>query len=627
MGKERKITMGKSLSSGKLGSSLGGTTSNSSTSYMSCTSKVLMPSAYDLPPADTRRIRKITDTSAWTPGMIYVRDFQTQNHDSYVDPQEHLKALDAEDDLEEAKRNQGDKRRQEKRMEAVEKLGNIARTKFGSMTNMLKAFKKNTGDTITLPEFAEHLRRRNMDQLMPVEEQELVFEQLKASARGSISAGNLSKTVDESVAPADKSSDAYMMREFLAQQLKEHRKETEENGADSNHAVVGTADQMKKATGMKTFDLDVGAEEMDHVVEEMFKKKHTLQSHNKFSRYLRMTNVKLHAIPFYDMRQDDLDLLKKRAKALGEQAADPNISGKLKTLKDKRRSEIENDLKVGLESRHLLQQADAAKYSLTKEQPGLFSPVKPGSRIHSASTPNLHQHQPTSPHGHGHGHGDSGQGQGQPHSLDESFDSQGFGTGTGTGGDWGSSGGVDAGDSIAESAATAIFGESDASMYNSTYSEYYPPLKYEVNKPITRDIISDADLRVKLRNQRRAVRHQRTVNNLNVTQERLEREKLDKQSRAIRREQTMTEDMIRYKTEVFLHDLKCYKKQPLQTMARKPNLTKSDQMWGGQMSFDSRGGEESRDFQSTFKGSFVEPPTQQQPTLDLDRRISQIFNE
>ena len=42
-------------------------------------------------------------------------------------------------------------------------------------------------------------------------------------------------------------------------------------------AVVGTADAMKRATGMRTFDLDVGAEEMDDVVEELFKKKHTLQ--------------------------------------------------------------------------------------------------------------------------------------------------------------------------------------------------------------------------------------------------------------------------------------------------------------------------------------------------------------
>ena len=62
-------------------------------------------------------------------------------------------------------------------------------------------------------------------------------------------------------------------------------------------------------------------------------------------------------------------------------------------------------------------------------------------------------------------------------------------------------------------------------------------------------------------------------------------------------------------------------------MAKKPNLTKSDQMWGGQMSFDARGGDESRDFQSTFGSSFVSPPERQQPTLDLEKRIGQIFNE
>ena len=54
-----------------------------------------------------------------------------------------------------------------------------------------------------------------------------------------------------------------------------------------------------------------------------------------------------------------------------------------------------------------------------------------------------------------------------------------------------------------DSTAAALGGEMDPSMYNSTYSEYYPPLNYEPNKPITRNNISDADAKYKLKLERR----------------------------------------------------------------------------------------------------------------------------
>ena len=111
-------------------------------------------------------------------------------------------------------------------------------------------------------------------------------------------------------------------------------------------------------------------------------------------------------------------------------------------------------------------------------------------------------------------------------------------------------------------------------MFNSTYSEYYPPLKYEPNMPVTRDNVSDADARYKILKERRRRRASRTKANLQVTKDRLEMQELDALSRSLRRSQSVNEDQIRYQSTIFLNDLKCYKKQPLTRMAKKPNLYK-----------------------------------------------------
>ena len=110
-----------------------------------------------------------------------------------------------------------------------------------------------------------------------------------------------------------------------------------------------------------------------------------------------------------------------------------------------------------------------------------------------------------------------------------------------------------------DSAASALGGETDSSMFTSTYSEYYPPLKYEPNMPVTRDNVSDADARNKILNERRRRRAARTKANLQVTKDRLEMQELDAMSRSLRRSQSVNEDQIRYQSTIFLNDLKCYK--------------------------------------------------------------------
>lgn len=590
----------------------------STNTYKSQTSKMITPAAFHLPPADQRRKRRIKETSAWTPGAVYVRDFSTNFTDSWEDPAVYSASVDAEDLAMDAKRAAWEESRMAQRRAALEKLSGLATLKYGNMANMLRTFKKNTGDTITLPEFAEHLRRRNLDALLPQEDVELVWEQLKSTARGSVDVSSLNKAVDETTAHevTGDDKDMFELREFLAQQVEERRVQQASNPHTPKDLPSGMHDQdehLKEALGQKSYGLSIGAEEMDNVVEDLFQKKHTKDSHAKFSRFLRMTNVKLNAIPFYDLRSDELSRLKLRASTLGEELVHPQLTHSLRELKESRRALIEDDLRnsriMKIESQH----NDELKYSLTKAPSGAFSPVKaPRNLAHSASTGAI----PSSSRSMGDAGGGITTGSGRFHETAEANT-----TGIGE-----EKMHVDV-DVMPETAAGAIFGSPDESMYNSTYSEYYPPLRYEPNKPITREIVSDADQKCRLRNQRRKLRQLRTETNTNVTKNRLELDRLDALSRQLNGERGRTEDMIRYQTTVFLHDLKQYKKQPLQTMSLKPNLTKSDAMWGGSMRYEGgRNAGETRDFVTTFKGGFMGHPPKAEPTIDIEARVRAMYS-
>jgi hypothetical protein len=44
------------------------------------------------------------------------------------------------------------------------------------------------------------------------------------------------------------------------------------------------------------------------LIEDIYHKRSTKESTESFARYLRFSNLRLHAIPFYDLRKDDLQV-------------------------------------------------------------------------------------------------------------------------------------------------------------------------------------------------------------------------------------------------------------------------------------------------------------------------------
>ena len=93
--------------------------------------------------------------------------------------------------------------------------------------------------------------------------------------------------------------------------------------------------------------------------------------------------------------------------------------------------------------------------------------------------------------------------------------------------------------------------------------------------------------------------------NLEVTKTRLEYEALQKEIRAMRRQQSRIEDNIRYKTNVLLQDLQAFRTLPLQRMAKRQNIELAERMWAG--SHDKTTVQlvpDERDFRSTYNASF-----------------------
>jgi hypothetical protein len=163
--------------------------------------------------------------------------------------------------------------------------------------------------------------------------------------------------------------------------------------------------------------------------------------------------------------------------------------------------------------------------------------------------------------------------------------------------------------------------------YHTTNFDYYPPLIYQPSMPITRALVSDADAREEHKKSQRERRHRRKEENLSVTRERLQREELEKESREIKWRQKVNDDMIKFCTTVFVHDLKSFRKQPLQMMMKKPSLTRSDHMWTGTIGRDKVS--EDRDFNTTYGASFETPASMGplHPPIVLEDRVSAIFGK
>jgi len=112
---------------------------NSSISSYSSSHSIVVPVGHKQTIPALEKRRKIVDTSTWMPGMVYNRDFQTVTGASYVDPSLCSIGQDVHEAQIEEAQLEWEKARSIQRKDARDKLAGLAKSKFGNMSNMLKA--------------------------------------------------------------------------------------------------------------------------------------------------------------------------------------------------------------------------------------------------------------------------------------------------------------------------------------------------------------------------------------------------------------------------------------------------------------------------------------------------------
>ena len=176
-------------------------------------------------------------------------------------------------------------------------------------------------------ELNDNIRKRNLEFEFPPDDQRTVFDIFDKKNEGVISVGALLKEVEKNELENTDSvakRDMLAARAFLAEQLEQARKEKQERavvagggaggagGGGGGGVIDGLQDKLKLAIGQKSFDLDVTAEKMNEIAESTYKNRLTHESTERFARFLRMTNVNLDYVPFYDRRSEGLERRKFR---------------------------------------------------------------------------------------------------------------------------------------------------------------------------------------------------------------------------------------------------------------------------------------------------------------------------
>eukprot|EP01034_Spumella_vulgaris_P021702 gene21702-27753_t len=189
---------------------------------------------------------------------------------------------------------------------------------------MLKAFNKKSGDTIHIDEFGGYLKRNNLDMYVSENDRKNIFDSVDPRHDGTIQVSELLKRSEEQeFHESEQKKDMVKIRDFLSHHVDKNREELEHRvspGKDASleaikkkKAVENEGHLMKKALGTKAFDLDISPDELQSVINSMYEKFPDDEGHRQFARFLKLSNLNLDTIPFYDMRKENLEALKHRA--------------------------------------------------------------------------------------------------------------------------------------------------------------------------------------------------------------------------------------------------------------------------------------------------------------------------
>lgn len=244
------------------------------------------------------------------------------------------------------------------------------------------------------------MKRNKINHHVSKEERRLIFDFVNKEHKGTVGIRDLlQKTEEQEFRDDDHAENMFKIRDFLKNHLEKLRAEKEAKAhrdPDLEHrkkgkAVAGEKDLIKQAIGQKTFDIEVDHDELHEAIEHLYTKVPTDIQHKKFARFLRHSNLNLSTVPFYDMRHEELDLLKARAARVDRDFESPAVIGRLDELSKTRwKSSLATTNETDPETMAMKQTAIVeGRMNMSRSLPNLH--VRPSPLASSTAGDNQHE--------------------------------------------------------------------------------------------------------------------------------------------------------------------------------------------------------------------------------------------
>ena len=601
-------------------------------------------------------IRNIKVISTWNPKDMYQRKFLSETNDGYTDP-EYLRLEKLRIKEERQKQALAEAGMNEKAPLIFKKLGEETDRKYGGAAKMFKIVgNKETNDIITLNEMSDYFKKANLDETIPETDQKYIFESLDEKGHGRIPVFKLLERVD--IKDPQQTKDMKIVRNFLADEIL--KLQGLSNSASSNtilhHKSKEVDELMRRSMSQKTFDLEIDPISFNNLIEEKVNDPTLNAEERKIARYLRITNLQMNLVPFYDTRADVITNLKEKAEKTQEELkGECEKLKKLQIIKKQLNDVSPNDASKVLEGLSVTQSLNEKQFSdgrvstspskprlmttpinkryLSKE--GVTAPrnlagsindvnyfadadkIEMYSNNYRPQTTPIKSNASSPTRSQIYDYNSSTIDDFSPNKNDASFRPK-----------------------LKDSSVVLIEGlkytepekrpakrelndynvhinnEHDWSnmdqtsgsfasvdeTFKTTNSRYFTPVIYEATKNPRREVIPDSTKNLAAQEAKRTVKYNRAQLSIAITENRLALQEQDKVVRRLQGDILSNTKKYHYETLVLSDDLRLFKKTPLEMVSKKPHYSRYSRMWTGNLGPVNQ--PEQRDFLSTYNASF-----------------------
>lgn len=562
---------------------------------------------------------------------------------------------------------------------SAEKFKKFA-AKFGSGADLMKTLGLNVNDGVSLNDFSSKMKERNYDIYFTRDEQRLLFEKLTSNPSDGKVAGSrivtvVSKTLDTSRKSDHKRNRILVsdIKHNISQQLFEKNRivrldnDTKSVARQLENALLmdpsicdGTVNtkNLKVALGPTLLDVKIPEEHISILLQDVQKKHGEFPTVGEFVRYMHMKESSMDVIPLHDARAANIARLKTKVSDIEKTCTDPalisrvemltqslkgsrDLSGSksLSTLRPRTSSNLgimsqsQSQTQPDFLSTMGLSMPDTPSMrgvnslsALSTSPPPIVSPMGKSASLFPPPdfSPTLaiskeKQSSTTKPKKKVQRQRDPVDVMEEEILLARTPRREGVRRVPVEPSDW-SRVGV-GGDGV--NSSTGMFLDSQQQFTTDSMARF-PSMKFAPGVGVYRECVGDAERLFLEREDRRSRRYERTVANLQVTQDRLELEDLEKNIKEMRRTQKSAMGLLQYNSSVFLKDIRDLRKQPLQSMQRKPNHKLFTKMWKGTFhpAHTLKPKETPRELTAAEKQAAAEEQTFEELMKDEGRRVT-----